>query len=109
MKIDLSRKEIEIINDALLAWQTQPISEGLNSSIMGAVLSRGSDDSVKTDFRKEAFSEVTKAQQESRRREREAVLLRAKLIQTENASSEHEESSRPATPPRRLMHEFAAN
>lgn len=83
------------MNAALIAWQHQPISEGLNHSIMGSMLTRDCGESDRTDFKREALADAIKAQTESKRRERESVLLRAKLIQAENQSSEHEDSTVP--------------
>lgn len=100
MKIDLSQREIAILDDALVAWQTQPQSEGFSASLMTAIFKGlAKRDGAELEPPDEPKLAMKEAMAESKTRERQALLLRAKLSQASALSSEHEvEVSAPPTP-----------
>lgn len=89
MQVNLSGKELDMIDKALVAWQSEPQARGMSSMLMGAMLNRDeSDESREQKIRaqSEAFNE------EVRQRERQVILLRAKLMKASAVNREHEVS-----------------
>lgn len=87
MKIELSVKEVEMIDTALKAWERAPHSEGMTCTLLTTMLTPKEDREKVTDHVKE---EMAKAGAEARRREAASLLLRAKLAQACAAQSEHD-------------------
>jgi hypothetical protein len=94
MNIDLSQHELDLLDEALIAWQSAPSSEGSSQALMGAILGGITREDDSPSARANAFAEtkalMEKARQESKSRERTALLLRAKLAQASARASEHE-------------------
>jgi hypothetical protein len=82
--VTLTEREVAIINEAMTTWQNEPEVGHLQNAIFHAIMHR---DEERGSLAKklEAAAEESKAQALKLRaaREREAVMLRAKLIQAE--------------------------
>ena len=77
MKVELSQAEVDVIDDALKAWESDAQHGALLGSILGAVLAKSEDKEKEKARSKEAFSE---AEVEQRNRRMKATMLRAKLF-----------------------------
>lgn len=90
MQIELTEFEIDLLDKALVAWQGEPQREGFVGSLMGAML-RGFTGKTNPEaaeaMARDAKLEREKSEQEGRMRERQAVLLRAKLEQARQQST----------------------
>jgi hypothetical protein len=88
MTIELSKNEIELLDEALDVWEKKPHSEGMISSMLGMMTRRGEETKEQTAsiMRKE----IDEAIKETQQRRFKAILLRAKLIQALNKESEHD-------------------
>jgi hypothetical protein len=89
MQVELTEFEIDLLDKALVAWQGEPQREGFAGNLMGAML-RGLTGKTNPEaaeaMARDAKLEKEKAEQEGRMRERQAVLLRAKLEQARQQS-----------------------
>ena len=89
MKIDLSKNEITLLDEALQAWERDPQRDAAMGSVMTRIFSLA--------VPKEHRSEITsgdgqvrlEAEVEVSKRRRQATMLRAKLFQAEALDSEH--------------------
>lgn len=88
MQIDLSQAELKTLETSLETWAEAPARDGFGMGFMEAMMCKDKEDAAKglKDTMNEAHLEV-------QRRKRQVILLRAKLIQAENKSSEHENVS----------------
>lgn len=83
--VELSRHELDLLDRALVAWQAQPMEKGMTTSLFSAILGRGEQPAIER-----AETRIKEAGEVCRQRERQALMLRAKLAQVLNAASEHE-------------------
>mgnify|MGYP003575295690 CR=1 FL=1 len=89
MKIELSKTEIELINDALRVWQHEP-RQGLG---MCTVLTHTLLKDNKAEADRICKEETDKINTVVREREMKVILLMAKLIQAQTRNSEHDLSN----------------
>lgn len=78
----LSANEIQVLPEALDAWITKDAASNMLADLIGMVFS-GGDETKREVYEKEAILHKQKYEEELRVRERQAILLKAKLIQTE--------------------------
>lgn len=83
MTVELSSSEIDLLDEALKAWEKQPISEGFGTAMLRAVVG------PKESRRETMEAEIAEVEKDSKARERRALLLRAKLMQASARESEH--------------------
>lgn len=88
MTIDLTKAELELLDEALKCWQEEPRTEGIGVGLISALM-RGKDQS-KEQLRSELEARTREMTLLVRARERRGLLLRAKLMQAENRQSEHD-------------------
>lgn len=87
MKIELSVKEVEMIDVALKEWERAAHSDGMTGTLLATMFTPKEErDKVKDDIERR----MAKATEEARRRERASLPLRAKLAQACAAQSEHD-------------------
>ena len=86
MNVELSKVEMELLDEALKCWQDSPNRDGFGEAMVAAICSKGSTDEQRTG---EMKSVMEKSKQMALSRERKAFLLRAKLIQALTRDSEH--------------------
>lgn len=87
MKVELSKTEVEMIGQALDAWEKQAQSDAAMGSMFTAIILGRHD---KDQARREIELEHKKANDETSSRRTRSIMLRAKLIQAEAQNSEHE-------------------
>ena len=88
MQIELTKQEINILGKALEAWEKEAGQTALNVSMMSMFLcpkEQREENKALCDI------ELDKAKIEGEKRKIQSLLLRAKLLQALNRSSEHEE------------------
>jgi len=93
MMVDLSRKEIEQIDQALKTWAQEPHSSGILASLVESVTGKRLGKTIEQ-VKAEVQIEQAEATAECRDRERQTLMLRAKLFQACNRDSEHDLSPR---------------
>ncbi len=91
MQIDFSKSEAELMDEALKEWAQAPIRDGMGSSVLGLMLGRATqtDAEAKSAMKRE----IEEARESALKRERRALLLRAKLAQAMARESEHDTAS----------------
>ena len=87
MNIELSNHEIEMIDKSLTAWDREVQTDAMMGGLFGVMLS-GKDE--KQDAKDKFTAENKAATEESAKRKRSCVMLRAKLYQAQAKASEHE-------------------
>ncbi len=95
MKIGLSKFEVELLDQALEAWEKEPQSDAALGSIFAALIS-GPANAERT--KALMLEERQRGKQEQTSRRLKATLLRAKLLQSLALDSEHNFEN-PVTPP----------
>ena len=94
MILDLSNHEIELIDSALKVWSQQPMADGMSSSLIGAMFRGPNHDRERLGA--EIKAEIAEAKSETQQRERQVLLLRAKLLQAQTRQSEHDVETKEA-------------
>ena len=89
MNVQLSRPEVELIEQALKLWTEEPHHRMLSASMMGAML-RGVTGQSKEELQSDMMKDQAQARAEAALRERQSLLLRAKLLQAQARESEHD-------------------
>lgn len=97
MKVELSKFEVELLDQALQVWESQPMTDGMMGSILGSMLMR---DQPKEDRERHTRQEIEDSRQKVSKRRLQSTLLRAKLLQGLASDSEHNLEETRATPPR---------
>jgi hypothetical protein len=85
MQVNLSAHELDMLDKALVAYQNEPGSRGMATMMIGAMLSKDSDE----ERTKKLDAESNRVREETRQRERQCLMLRAKLMQCVTIDSEH--------------------
>jgi hypothetical protein len=75
MEMQLTTQDINLMLEALEAWEKEAMSAGLLGGILGVIVAKDEEDATSR-----ADARMAEASQEARRRSRSAVLLKAKLI-----------------------------
>lgn len=86
MKIDLSKHEVELIDNALQEWEAAAQRDSCMGMMVEALVTPREE---RAHLRQKIAAERASATQEQQRRRRVATLLRAKLFQAEASDSEH--------------------
>jgi len=75
--LELSAEEVNLLYEALEAWEKQCTDQALTSSLLGMMLTRDKDEAEKS------FHEtMDNGQREANIRKRKAIILKAKLMET---------------------------
>ena len=77
LQIEVTQAEIELLFEALEAWEEVPTREGFSSSLIGAMLAKDKESQEQT-----MTKTMDKSKQEELRRKRRSIMLKAKLIQS---------------------------
>jgi hypothetical protein len=85
MNVELSKNEIELLEQALVTWEQEAMQQGMMGAIFGAMIPGGE----KEERKKAVHNEIEVAKQESQKRRMKSTMLRAKLIQALSRDSEH--------------------
>lgn len=88
MNVDLSKAEVELLEQALVAWESEAMSSGMTGALLSAMLPGSS----KEDRRAEMERELNAAKADGQKRRVKGVMLRAKLMQALSRESEHDVS-----------------
>jgi len=89
MHIELTKLECDQLIEALKAWEREPHTESMTSSLLGAMTAPMRDKS-KEESLEEMKAELEKARRAGMKREEIVLFLRAKLTQYRNRLSEHD-------------------
>jgi hypothetical protein len=89
MIVELSKPEVELLDAALKEWANAPIRDGMGSSLLGVMLAGREENYDREETKSRVQKEMEDCQKRSAVRERQALLLRAKLAQAEVRESEH--------------------
>lgn len=87
MQVELSKREVELIEEAMYAYERIPIQDASMKGILGAVLGAKNQDESAMSAR--LAKEMATGDKEAMERKVESVLLRAKLYQALARDSEH--------------------
>jgi hypothetical protein len=90
MTVDLSKAELALLDEALKGWASAPIRDGMGSTLLGVMLSSREERGERGEMQEKIQTEMVTAQNIARLRERQALMLRAKLYQAEAKDSEHQ-------------------
>lgn len=73
--MELTNEELEILFDAITAWEQQPVRDGMMGLVLETMLIKDKDE-------RDAATERAIAEQEQsqKARERKAILLKAKIV-----------------------------
>ena len=82
----LNNDDIEILMDALDAWERAPGKDDILSGVFAAMLLGSQDDESKEKFKKRSRESGETAQLEVRTRKEQAIMLKAKLLMMRDAS-----------------------
>ena len=83
IKLTLNEREVEIVTQALRTWVDAPHGEAAQSAILKTMIGRVEEPLSREEWKLEAKADMDAARRLSAQREREATMLRAKLIQAE--------------------------
>ena len=76
-QIEVTQDEIELLFEALEAWEEVPSQKGFTDAMLNTMLGKNPEG------REQAINEtMTKGKQEELRRKRRSIMLKAKLIQS---------------------------
>ncbi len=82
MTIELSKPEIELLEQALVTWENEAMQSSFTGAVLGAIFG-------KENREKEFKTQMETAQAESQKRRMKSVMLRAKLAQALTRDTEH--------------------
>jgi hypothetical protein len=85
MQVDLNKKELEILDSALQAWEKEASGNAMIGSMFAAILVKDEDRMKEVTDR-----QMAKAAEKDALRKTQSLLLRAKLAQAAAPESEHE-------------------
>ncbi len=85
IKLELTEQEIDIINEALGLWETDPQSGGMTTELIGMMLCPPDH---REEFKTDRAQRMRQGAEESQKSKRQSVVLRAKIVQAENRMSE---------------------
>lgn len=85
MQVELNRKEIQILDEALVAWEKESTSTAMVGSMFASMLIR--DEEKAKDVCEKHMRE---AASKDKNRKNQSLMLRAKLAQADAQLSEHE-------------------
>lgn len=88
MTIELNQSEVEMLKEALDAWEKAQSSDALISTMLTAMLC---PKDARDEMVEASKKEMVDAGREGQRRKDRATLLRARLLQASARASEHEE------------------
>lgn len=87
MKVELSAHEMDMIDKALVCYQNEPGNKGMSTMMLSAIFAREEN---REDKDREMQRKTEEIQDETRKRERQVLLLRARLMQAATINSDHE-------------------
>jgi hypothetical protein len=85
MIVELSKPELDLLDEALKSWASAPMIEGMGFSMLTRMMIPREERDPK-DMEKS----IAEATAKCKARERQALMLRAKLAQAEAKESEHQ-------------------
>ncbi len=81
----LTNKEVDVLIDALTAWESKDLAGDLMSSLFTSILTKDDPESKAKMEAKEEERRL-KSERETRERKEQSMLLKAKLIQIKQAN-----------------------
>jgi hypothetical protein len=88
MEVNLSKMEVEMLDEALDTWEEEASRSALMSMMMTAVFSAPEE---RDGAKNKCLENMDRARREQQQRRLKAALLRAKLLQALARESEHAE------------------
>ena len=85
MTIELSQKELTLLDEAIQVWESAPGRDTMGLSLLSCMLIKDKDEAKRENDKLFADSES-----KMKTRKSQALLLRAKLMQASALASEHE-------------------